>query len=49
MNFDTLLTNLTNPALLFFFMGIIAVRVKSTLSLRILKVYFHLSAVFYWI
>ena len=33
MNFDTLLTNLTNPALLFFFLGIIAVRVKSTLSL----------------
>ena len=33
MNLDTLLTNLTNPALLFFFMGIIAVRVKSTLSL----------------
>ena len=33
MNLDTLLTNLTNPALLFFFMGIVAVRVKSTLSL----------------
>jgi hypothetical protein len=33
MNLDTLITNLTNPALLFFFMGIIAVRVKSTLSL----------------
>lgn len=33
MNLDTLLTNLTNPALLFFFLGIVAVRVKSTLSL----------------
>jgi hypothetical protein len=33
MNLDTLFLNLTNPALLFFFLGILAVRVKSTLSL----------------
>lgn len=33
MSVDTLISNLTNPALLFFFMGIVAVRIKSTLSL----------------
>lgn len=33
MNLDLLLENLSNPALLFFFLGIIAVRLKSDLSI----------------
>lgn len=33
MDIAALITNLTNPALLFFFLGILAVRVKSTLKL----------------
>ncbi|MEL7003264.1 MAG: sodium-dependent bicarbonate transport family permease [Bacteroidota bacterium] len=33
MNIDLLLENLSNPALLFFFLGIIAVRLKSDLSI----------------
>ncbi len=33
MNFDLLIDNLTNPALLFFFLGILAVQVKSDLSI----------------
>ena len=33
MNLDLLLDNLTNPALLFFFLGIFAVQVKSDLEI----------------
>lgn len=33
MNFSILITNLTNPTLLFFILGIIAVRIKSDLSI----------------
>ena len=33
MNFPLLLANLTNPTLLFFILGIIAVRIKSDLSI----------------
>lgn len=33
MNFDLLFENLTNPALLFFILGIIAVLVKSDLEI----------------
>lgn len=33
MNFDLLLENITNPALLFFLLGIIAVRLKSDLAI----------------
>lgn len=33
MNFDLLLENITNPALLFFLLGIIAVRPKSDLEI----------------
>jgi len=33
MNFDLLINNLTNPALLFFFLGIIAVKLKSDLEI----------------
>ncbi len=33
MNIDLLLANLTNPALLFFFLGLIAVRLKSDLAI----------------
>lgn len=33
MNFDLLLENLSNPALLFFFLGLIAVRLKSDLEI----------------
>ncbi len=33
MNFDLLLENLTNPALLFFVLGIIAVYLKSDLEI----------------
>ena len=33
MNFDLLLENITNPALLFFLLGIIAVRLKSDLEI----------------
>jgi hypothetical protein len=33
MNFDLLIDNLTNPALLFFFLGILAVQVKSDLAI----------------
>jgi len=33
MNYDILISNLTNPALLYFFLGIIAVKVKSDLEI----------------
>lgn len=33
MNFDLLLDNLTNPAFLFFMLGIIAVKLKSDLEI----------------
>ncbi len=33
MNFDLLISNITNPAFLFFILGIVAVRIKSDLEI----------------